>query len=181
MTEVISYAKKQMEKAIDHLKQELSGLRSGRANPAMVETVVVEVYGTEMKLRDIATVSIPEPRQIMITPFDAGNVAAIVRGVDKANLNLQAKADGPVVRISIPEMDESVRLDMKKQARDRGEKTKVAVRQIRRECNDRIRGDKELPEDRVKGLEKEIQEQTDRFCKLVGELVETKEKEIMTV
>lgn len=182
--DILQNTKSNMEKAIDHLKAELKGIRTGRANPGMVESVTLEVYGTRMRLVDVATISTPEPRQLLISPFDANNVHAVARGIEEANLNLQPMVDGHVVRIKVPEMDASVRQDMVKVAKRKCEEAKVTIRNVRREGNDTAKKQKnagEIPEDQLKSLEKKIQEFTDKFCKMADDLTQEKEKEITTV
>src|SRR5262249_5205057 len=152
---------KKMNGAIDHLKNDLKGLRTGRANPAVVEGVSVEVYGTHMRLQDLASISAPEPRQILISPYDGKNVNAIAKGMEAANLNLQPIVDGNVVRIKVPEMDQKVRQDMAKQAKKKAEEAKVGIRNARRDGNEAIRkqkADGDVPEDVMKKTEKRIQE-----------------------
>lgn len=175
---------KKMQGALDHLKQELKGLRTGRANPAVLETVTVDVYGAQMRLQDLASISVPEPRQLLISPYDANNVHAIAKGVEAANLNLQAAVDGNVVRIKVPEMDESVRQDMVKQARRKCEDAKIGIRNARRDGNESVKkqkSDGDIPEDVMKKLEKQIQELTDKYCKNADSLTAEKEKEIITI
>lgn len=182
--DVLDQTKKKMQAAIDHLKSELKTLRTGRANPAMVDNVHVEVYGTSMRLKDMATISVPEPRQLLISPFDSKNVHAIAKAIQEANLNVQPMADGPVVRIRIPEMNEKVRQDMVKLAKKRCEEAKVTIRNIRRDSNEAVKkqkADGDIPEDLMKKLEKNIQELTDKFCKTADETTAEKEKEILTI
>lgn len=184
MNDVIDHTQKQMQKTIDHLKSELRSLRSGRANPAMVENVIVEVYGTKMRLLDVATISAPEPRQLLISPFDGKNAQPIAKGIEMANLNLRPQVDGNLVRIRIPEMDASVREKMAKEAKKKCEEAKVAIRNSRREANEtikKLKAEGELPEDMMKKLEKQIQDLTDKFCKNAETITAEKEKEILTV
>ncbi len=182
--DVMKETEKKMHGALDHLQHELKGLRTGRANPAVLETVHVEVYGTQMRLQDVASISVPEPRQLLISPFDANNVHAIAKGIEAANLNLQAMVDGNVVRIKVPEMDQSVRQEMVKQARRKCEEAKVSIRNSRRDGNEAIKkqkADGDIPEDVMKKLEKKIQELTDKYCKEADTITEAKEKEIVTI
>ena len=182
--DVLEETKKRMSAAIDHLKNELKGLRTGQANPAILELVTITAYETQMRLLDVASVSVPEPRQLLISPFDANNLHAIAKGIEAANLNLQPIVDGNIIRIKIPEMDASVRQDMVKQARRKSEEAKVRIRNVRREGNEKIKQQKsegEIPEDVMKKLEKKIQELTDTFCKTSDEITEEKEKEIVMV
>jgi ribosome recycling factor len=184
MADVLKETEKKMQGAIEHLKHELKGLRTGRANPAVVETVPVDVYGTKMRLQDLATISVPEPRQLLITPYDAKSVHAIAKGIEAANLNLNPIVDGNIVRIRVPEMDQSVRQEMVKQAKKKGEEAKVAIRNARRDGNEAARkqkADGEIPEDVMKKNERRIQEMTDQFCAKADKTVEEKEKEITTI
>ncbi|MCC5832915.1 MAG: ribosome recycling factor [Chlamydiales bacterium] len=182
--DVIKETEKKMQGAIDHLKHELKGLRTGRANPAVLDSVFIEVYGTQMRLQDVASISVPEPRQLLISPFDANNVHAIGKGIEAANLNLQAIVDGNVVRIKVPEMDQSVRQEMVKQARRKCEEAKVSIRNARRDGNEAVKkqkADGDIPEDVMKKSEKKIQELTDKYCKEADAVTEAKEKEIVTI
>ena len=184
MADVLKETEKKMNGTIEHLKHELKGLRTGRANPAVVEGVTVEVYGTSMRLQDLASIAAPEPRQLLITPYDGKNVHAIAKGIEAANLNLQPIVDGNVVRIKVPEMDQRVRQDMAKQAKKKAEDAKVGIRNVRRDGNEAIRRQKaagEIPEDLMKKNEKRIQELTDKFCALADKLADDKEREIMTI
>ena len=176
--------KKQMEGSIDHLKSELRNLRSSRANPGVLDPVVVEFYGAKMRLKDVANITVPEPRQLLITPFDANNTKAIGKAIENANLNLLPIVEGNSVRINIPPMDEKMRKEIAKQCKKRGEDAKIAVREVRRKYNALIKeqkSDGEMPEDEKKYLEKKIQEHTDQFCKQVDELCDKKQKEIMEI
>lgn len=182
--DIIDETNKKMTATLDHLKHELKTLRTGRANPAILDTVHVDVYGTKMRLADLATISVPEPRQLLVTPFDAQNTHAIAKAIDAANLNVRALVDGNVVRIKIPEMDTAIRQEMVKQAKRKGEEAKVSIRGVRRDGNEKAKQQKAdgiIPEDVMKKFEKKIQELTDKFCKLADELVAQKEKEILTI
>ena len=137
-----------------------------------------------MRLKELATVTTPEPRQILITPFDPQTAGPISKGIEKANLNLQPMLEGHLIRINIPPMDEAMRKDIVKQAKKKTEDAKVAVREVRRKSNDLLKkqkGDSEITEDEMKKGEKKVQELTDEYCKEVDELFTVKEKEIMTV
>lgn len=181
---VIEQTKTKMKDALEHFKQELKTLRTGRANPSILDTVSVEVYGSQMRLRDVANVTAPEPRQLLVTPFDPNTAGAIAKGIEKANLNLQPILDGHVVRITIPQMDETMRKEIVKQAKKRAEDSKVIIREIRRRGNEGVRklkADSEITEDEMKKGEKQVQELTDQYCKEIDALLTVKEKEIMTV
>ena len=184
MNDVEKQVKGAMQASLDHLKQELKALRTGRANSAMLDKVTVEVYGTHMKLKELANVNVPEARQILVTPFDFTNAHAIKKGIEAANLGVNPIVDGKAIRINIPPMDESIRKQIAKQCKELGEKSKIVMREVRRKYNDLIRkqkADGTLPEDAMKKLEKTIQDLTDRFCKDIDTATAEKEKEIMTI
>lgn len=184
MNSVTDQTKAKMQAALEHFKTELKSLRTNRANPAMLDGVVVEAYGTQMRIKELANVTVPEPRMILITPFDPQTASAIVKGIEKANLNLQPVHEGPVIRINVPPMDESVRKQIVKQGKQKAEDSKIAIRDIRRKNNELARKQKAdglITEDIMKKEEKGIQELTDKFCKEIDDLFTAKEKEIMTV
>ena len=175
--------KTKMKATVDHFKQELKGLRSNRANSAMVENVMCEVYGASMRIKELANINIPEPRQILIAPFDPQTAAPIAKGIEKANLNLQPIVEGHQIRINIPPMDENMRKEIAKQAKKKAEDAKITIRDIRRKGNEQVRKLKgsEMTEDMMKKAEKTIQDFTDQFCKEIDDLCSQKEREIMTV
>jgi len=184
MNDIEKQVKAAMQAALDHLKQELKSLRTGRANSAMLDKVTVEVYGSNMRLKELANISVPEARQILVTPFDFSNAHAIKKGIEAANLGVNPMVDGKVIRINIPPMDESIRKQIAKQCKELGEKSKIVMREVRRKYNDLVRKQKSdgtLPEDLMKKLEKTIQELTDRFVKDIDAATSEKEKEIMTI
>lgn len=181
---ILDQTKAKMVAAIEHFKNELKNIRTGRANPGMVENVVVEVYGSPMRLKDIASISTPESRSLLITPFDAQNTNAIGKSIEKANLGFMPIVDGNVVRIKIPPMTEELREKMVKLCEEQKEKGKVVIRGIRRDANETVRKQKangDLSEDIMKKLEKSIQEFTDTYCKEADEIAKKKEKEISTI
>lgn len=180
----LKHVEEKMQVAIDHLVQELKNIRTGRANPNMLDNVALEVYGTQMRLRDVASVTTPEPRQLVITPFDASNVHSIAKGIEKANLGLQPVVDGKIVRINIPQMNADTRKEMAKLAHKRCEECKVSIRHTRRDFLEEFRKQKnsgDISEDELKRHEKSVQESTDKFCLKTEEIVQAKEKEIMQV
>lgn len=177
-------AKNKMVAAIEHLRAELKSIRTGKANPGMLDTVTVEVYGSGMRIKDIASISAPEMRQLLITPFDHQNTHPIAKAIEKANLGLQPIVDGNSVRIKIPPMDESLRKEMVKICHKKREDAKISIRNVRREANETIRKQKSdgiIPEDMMKKLEKNVQELTDKYCKEADDISEQKEKEVMHV
>lgn len=176
--------KNKMEAALEHYKEELKGIRTSRANPGMLDGVMVEVYGSLMRLRDVASVTAPEARMLLISPFDPSTTSAIGKSIERANLGFMPIVDANAVRIKIPPMDESLRKEMVKLCGKRCEEAKVAIRNIRRESNDTIRKQKNdgiVGEDVEKKIEKQIQELTDKYCREADELAEKKEKEITTI
>jgi len=181
---ITDQTKSKMQASIEHFKQELKNIRTGRANPAILDSVTVEVYGTQMRLKELANVSAPEPRQLLISPFDPQTAGSISKGIEKANLNLQPMLEGGTIRINIPPMDESTRKEMVKIGKKKAEESKVVIREIRRKNNEIVRKEKAdgiITEDVMKKQEKTIQEYTDQYCKELDDLMHAKEKEIMTV
>jgi ribosome recycling factor len=124
-----------MQSTIEHLKQELKALRTGRANSSMLDKVHVDFHGARAPLKSVANITVPESRQIMVTPFDYSNINAISKAIEAANLGVQPRVDGKVIRINIPPPDESLRKQIAKQCKDLGEKSKIALREIRRKFN----------------------------------------------
>jgi ribosome recycling factor len=176
--------KAKMLAALEHLKTELKTIRTGRANPAMVEGVIVEVYGAPARLKDIASINAPEARMLIITPFDPKNAAIIGKAIEKANIGVSPIVDGNMVRIRIPQMDENMRKEMVKMCHKRLEEAKISIRNIRRDGNDTIRKLKaagEVAEDIMKKTEKNIQDLTDKYCKEADDIAEKKEKEVSSI
>lgn len=181
---VLDQVKAKMAAAIEHLKEELKSIRTGRANPAMLDHIMVEVYGTQMRIKDLASITVPEPRQLLITPFDNTNKGVIAKSIEKANLGVMPLVDGNIVRIKIATMDENSRKEMIKLCHKRLEECKVGVRNVRRDSNEGVRKQKNdglIAEDEMKKAEKQIQELTDKFCKEADEITAKKEKEVSTI
>ena len=176
--------KQAMGKAINRLKDELKGLRTNRANPALLDRVMVEVYGTQMKLRDVANITVPESRQLLITPFDPNNANVIAKAIDNANLNVQPVVEGNAIRITVPPMSEDVRKEIVKDCKKKGEVTKVEIRNSRRKFNELVKNKKndgDITEDILRKEEKMIQEMTDKYCKETDTVCQQKEKEILEI
>ncbi|NGX39853.1 MAG: Ribosome-recycling factor [Chlamydiae bacterium] len=176
--------KAKMQEGIEHFKKELNHLRSGRANPNMFDNVPIEVYGSQMRIRELANVTTPEARQILITPFDPQTAGPIAKSIEKANLNVQPMLEGNIIRIKVPPMDEAMRKEIAKQGKKKAEDAKVAIREVRRKSNELVRkakADGDITEDEMKKGEKKVQELTDEHCKVIDELFSAKEKEILTV
>ena len=183
MTEV-DECSKNMKKAIEHLKQEFSVMRTNRPSPSMLDGVTVEVYGSEMRMRDVATVTVSDGNQLLISPFDPSSLNSIAKGIDKSNLNMSPIVDGNIVRLPIPPMSEDRRREIAKDAKEKSEKAKIVIREIRRNSNDLVKAQKisgEITEDIQKKTEKKIQELTDTNCREVDNLYQSKEKDIFEV
>ena len=178
-----SYGAK-MDKAIDVFSKELASLRTGRANAAMLDLVKVDVYGQQMPINQIGSITTPEPRMINIQVWDTNNVPLIDAAIKKSDLGLNPQIDGQLIRLPVPELNEERRNELKKIIKSIGEKCKVSIRNIRREANEDLKKllkSKEIGEDDEKSKEKIIQNITDDHIKSVDEKVSLKEKEIMTI
>jgi ribosome recycling factor len=178
-----SYSLK-MGKAIEVFSKELSSLRTGRANAAMLDLVKVDIYGQQMPINQVGSITTPEPRMINIQIWDANNVPLVDAAIKKSDLGLNPQIDGQLIRLPVPELNEERRTELKKLIKSIGEKCKVSIRNIRRDANDELKKllkDKEIGEDEEKSSEKNVQTITDSHIKLVDEKVSLKEKEIMTI
>jgi len=173
-----------MDKAIDVFSKELSSLRTGRANTAMLDLVKVDVYGQQMPINQIASITTPEPRMINIQVWDQNNVSLLDAAIKKSELGLNPQIDGQLIRLPIPELNEERRNEIKKLIKSIGEKCKISIRNIRRDANEELKKllkSKEISEDQEKSFEKNVQSITDEHIKIVEEKVSLKEKEIMTI
>ena len=173
-----------MDKAIEVFSKELSSLRTGRANAAMLDLVKVDVYGQQMPINQIGSITTPEPRMINIQVWDLNNVALVDAAIKKSELGLNPQIDGQLIRLPIPELNEERRTELKKLFKSMGEKCKVSIRNIRRDANEELKKilkNKEIGEDEEKIFEKNVQNITDGHIKIVDEKVSSKEKEIMTI
>jgi ribosome recycling factor len=181
---ILEDARVHMQKALDHLGVELSHLRAGRANAAMLDGVRVEAYGSHMPINQVANVSAPQHDMVLVQPWDKSTLKAVERGIVEANLGLNPTNDGTLIRISIPPLTEERRRELAKSARGKGEDAKVAVRNVRRDAKDHIKrtyDSAHLPEDMRFEAEEQLQKQTDEFVGKVDALLEKKEQEIMAV
>ena len=178
-----SYSLK-MDKAIEVFSKELSSLRTGRANAAMLDLVKVDVYGQQMPINQVGSITTPEARMINIQVWDTNNVPLVDAAIKKSDLGLNPQIDGQLIRLPVPELNEERRTELKKLIKSIGEKCKVSIRNIRREANDELKKllkDKLIGEDEEKSSEKNVQTITDDHIKSVDEKVSLKEKEIMTI
>ena len=175
---------KKMDKAIEVFSKELSSLRTGRANASMLDLIKVDVYGQQMPINQIGSVTTPEPRMINIQVWDQNNVNLIDSAIKKSELGLNPQIDGQLIRLPIPELNEERRIDLKKMIKSMGEKCKISIRNIRREANEELKKllkSKEIGEDEEKLFEKNVQNITDKHIETVDLKVLSKEKEIMTI
>ena len=182
--EVHEKLESKMEKTISVLKEDLAVIRAGRANPSMLDKVVVDYYGTPTPLKQMAGVSAPEPRVILIQPWDKSSLKSIEKAIQVSDLGFNPTNDGIQIRIAIPQLTEDRRKDLTKLVAKTGEQAKVALRNERREANDKIKKlekDGELTEEKEKKATDEVQKIIDRYTKTVDEMVARKEKEIMEV
>tara|TARA_B100001027_G_scaffold74991_1_gene51146 strand:- start:380 stop:931 length:552 start_codon:yes stop_codon:yes gene_type:complete len=173
-----------MAKTLDVFTKELSALRTGRANATMLDLVKVDVYGQKMPINQLGSITTPDPRMINIQVWDLNNVSLIDSAIKKSELGLNPQIDGQLIRLPIPNLSEERRNEMKKMIKSMGEKSKISIRNIRREANDDLKNlqkKKEISEDDEKKYEKEIQTLTDKHISLVDNKVTQKEKEIMTI
>jgi ribosome recycling factor len=173
-----------MDKALEVFSKELSSLRTGRANAAMLDLVKVDVYGQQMPINQVASITTPEPRMINIQVWDASNLPLVDAAIKKSDLGLNPQIDGQLIRLPVPELNEERRTELKKLIKSIGEKCKVSIRNIRREANEELKKllkAKEIGEDDEKSSEKNVQIITDDHIKVVDEKVSLKEKEIMTI
>jgi ribosome recycling factor len=180
--EILFDAEERMEKALAKLKQDLTGIRTGRANPGMVDSLRVEAYGSPVPLKTIASVSAPEPQQLVIRPFDPGTIKDIEKGIIASDLGLAPQSDGKVIRLNIPPLSGEVRRKMVSRTKELAEETKVSIRNIRRDANkeaDQEQKSKTLTEDECKSTQGEVQTLVKKFEDKANDLAKAKEAEVM--
>jgi ribosome recycling factor len=182
--EIQKQMNEKMEKTIRVLKDELHSIRAGRANPMLLDQITVEYYGATTPLKQLAAISVPEPRLLQIQPYDATVLAEIEKAINMSDLGLNPQNDGKMIRLSIPMLTEERRKELSKLVKKTGEDAKVALRNERREANDKFKKmnkSKEITDDDLKGYEEDVQKSTDKFVKMIDELVAQKEAEVMEV
>ena len=173
-----------MDKAIEIFSKELTSLRTGRANASMLDLIRVDVYGQQIPINQVGSITTPEPRMINIQVWDTNNVPLVDAAIKKSDLGLNPQIDGQLIRLPVPELNEERRKELKKLIKSIGEKCKISIRNIRRDANEELKNllkVKEIGEDEEKLFEKNVQTITDNHIKTVDEKVSTKEKEIMTI
>ncbi|MFQ5880616.1 MAG: ribosome recycling factor [Dehalococcoidia bacterium] len=177
-------ATERMEKAAEALRRDLATIRTGRASPALVEHLMVDYYGTPTPLNQLATISTPEARLIVIQPWDRGSIGAVEKAILKSDIGLNPSNDGTVIRLALPQLTEERRHEIAKQVRKRVEEARVAVRNIRRDCHDHIRRlehDHEISQDELHRAETDLQKLTDDHVKQIDETGHEKEEEVLAV
>lgn len=184
MKDVLNTAKEKMEKTMKVLASDFAAIRAGRANPAVLDRITVDYYGTPTPIQQMAAVSVSDARVLVIQPWDKSSLKAIEKAIQASDLGINPSNDGSVIRLTFPQLTEERRKELSKDIRKLGEEAKVAVRAIRRDANDKVKAMKknnELTEDDVKQFDKDIQKLTDKYVENVDGAVAVKEKEIMTV
>ena len=182
--DLLKEAEGRMKSSVQALEDDLAGIRTGRASPALVEKLPVEYYGTPTPLVQLASISIPEPRQILIKPFDASSVKDVERAIQTSDLGLTPNSDGKAIRLNLPPLTEDRRRDLVKVVQGRVEEARISVRNVRRDSIKDMRefeDERLISEDDLKRGEKDMQEITDKYIEKVNEIGEEKEKEIMEV
>lgn len=182
--ETLASVKKNMDKTMDHIRHEFSTIRTGRASTALLDGLNVEYYGSTVPLNQIANISVPDAKLLLITPYERGGLAGIEKAILKSDLGLTPNNDGKVVRIPIPELTEERRKDLVKVVRRLAEDSRVSLRNFRREANDHVKKaekDGDVPEDESHRIRDEVQKVTDGYVKKIDDALKTKEEEIMEV
>ncbi len=184
MKEVLNTANDKMEKTLKVLSSDFAAIRAGRANPAVLDRITVDYYGTQTHINQMAAVSVQDARVLVIQPWDKTSLKAIEKAIQASDLGINPANDGSVIRLTFPQLTEERRKDLCKEIKKLGEDAKVAVRSIRRDANDKVKNMKkegELTEDDVKVFDKDIQKLTDKFTDLIDSEVSVKEKEILSI
>lgn len=182
--EIIKEVREKMDKTLNVLKDEFMTIRAGKANPSILNRVTVEYYGTDTPINQMAGISAPEPRMIVVQPFDATMLPEIEKAIMMADLGLNPSNDGKLIRLAIPMLTEERRKDLTKVVKKAGEASKVALRNERRNANDklkRLHKSNELTDDELRSGEKEVQDLIDKHVKIVDQMIEAKEKDILAV
>ena len=181
MDEITLEAKEQMAKTIESLKGELAVLRTGRASAAMLDRVECEYYGDKMFIKDICSISSPEPRQLVVKPYDRNDIKAVAAGISASNIGLNPMIEGDCIRLIIPALTEDTRRELAKKAKSISENSKVSIRNVRREFLDLVKESDDMTDDYKKRVQDEIQKVVDEMIAEIEEIAGTKEKEIMSI
>ena len=181
---MIQKYEEKMQKSLDNLSGEYAAIRAGRANPHILDRVMVDYYGTPTPVAQVGNIAIPEARIITITPWDKSMMKAIIKAIETSDIGINPGNDGNTIRLVFPELSEERRKELSKDVKKKGEECKVAIRNIRRDGNDEVKKltkTEDMSEDSVKDLQDQLQKLTDKYIKKVDEAAAAKEKEIMTV
>lgn len=182
--ELLKAADEKMNKSVEVLKHEFGGLRTGKANPGLLDTIHVDAYGSELPLKQLANISTPDARTLLIQPFDKSTISKIEKAILKSDLGMTPNNDGNAIRLNIPMMTEERRKDLVKHAKKMAEENRVAIRNIRRDTNDHLKKmekSHEIREDESVRAQEKMQKQTDAHIKLIDDMLAKKEKEVMEV
>ncbi|MGC8744882.1 MAG: ribosome recycling factor [Verrucomicrobiia bacterium] len=182
--DIMLEAEEKMIKTEQVIQHEFAGVRTGKASPALVENIVVEAYGAQMRVRELASITTPEPRMIVIQPFDPSTVTAIEKAIQKSNLGINPAVQGKIIRIILPELSQERRLELDKLVKKMAEDGRVAIRNVRREALEHLKKilkEHKISEDDFEIYEKDLQKLTDDYIKKIDEHLAKKEKEIMTI
>ncbi len=181
---VMDYLKSQMNKTIDHMNSDFAAIRTGKASPALVENIAIDYYGTATKLKELAGITTPEPRLLVIQPYDPASVHTIEKAIGASNLGITPVSDGKILRLPIPELSEERRASLTKQVQTRSEETRITIRNIRRDGNEIVKKaqkNTEITEDDLKDMLEDIQKLTDGKIKDVDLILKQKEDELMSM
>ncbi len=184
MTEELKIYEDKMKKSFDGMLEEFAGIRAGRANPHVLDKIKVNYYGTPTPIQQVGNISVPEARIILIQPWEKSLIKEIEKAINMSDIGINPTSDGNSVRLVFPELNEERRKDLAKQIKKLGEETKVAIRNIRRDANDKVKKmekNGEMTEDDVKNADKDVQKMTDKFIEEIDKAVENKTKDVMTV
>ncbi|MGN0115435.1 MAG: ribosome recycling factor [Acutalibacteraceae bacterium] len=184
MNEIMQKCNDKMNKAVQALDKEYASIRAGRANPSILNKVNVDYYGVPTPVQQMASVSVPDPRTIMIQPYDMSTLKEIEKAIQASDLGINPNNDGKVIRLNFPPLTEERRKELVKEVKKYGEECKVTIRNIRRDILEKFKAEKKdgnITEDDLKNYEKKVQEATDKFCKEIDTLSAEKEKEIMSI
>ncbi len=184
VNDIMKDLEEKMDRSIKHLEKDFLTIRTGRANPALLDGVRVDVYGSQMPLNQVSTVTCPEPRLIVVQPWDKGNLGSIEKAILKADLSLNPNNDGNIIRIQIPDLTEERRKELVKVVKTKTEDSKIAIRNVRRDGNETVKDmekEKTIAEDESKGAIANIQKLTDKYIEKAQKLADNKEKEILSI
>ena len=184
LDEIRTDTERKMQKTVASIIEDLAGIRSGKATPALLDSVRVDAYGQKMPLNQVASVSVPDPKSLVVQPWDKTLIGDIVKAIQTAELGFNPQVEGPIIRVPVPPLSEERRVDLAKHCKKIAEEGKVAIRNVRREANERLKKaekDKKVSQDEQREGTDKIQHLTDRFIREIDEIVVRKEKEIMQV